>query len=162
EGDQVRLTGQVLDPGSLDDQTIVITWGDGLAPITSVVKLQPGQTSFEAVRVYADDTGPGASTGYSIGVQAIDKAGATAATSTSLTVTNGAPKVSYAGTGASTPTAVELQALVSDPGALDTFTYAWTVSPGGQTGSGSTFSFPATALGAYNVSLTVTDKDGGA
>lgn len=51
EADVATLTGRIIDPGTLDTQTVVVDWGDGTAP-------QPVQTvgrTFSATHVYADD-----------------------------------------------------------------------------------------------------------
>ena len=57
-------------------------------------------------------------------------------------------------------------ATVTDPSAADTdagFSYAWSATANGSsiaTGSDPTFAFSMAAVGSYDVSLTVTDKDG--
>src|SRR5262249_10958694 len=60
---------------------------------------------------------------------------------------------------------VTLNGTFSDPGTLDTFTYKWhVVSSNGQAisdGTGTSFSFTPVGNGAYTVTYTVTDKDGG-
>jgi Ca2+-binding RTX toxin-like protein len=160
EGEAARLTGTVLDPGTNDGQTIEINWGDGLQPATTTIPLLPGQTTFEAVRTYGDVAGPGSSSVYAIGLTVRDKDGASASAGTTITVRNLAPSVSVVSTPASTTTGLQVQALVADPGVLDRFNYAWSVGPGGLTGQGPTFGFPTSALGTYNLVLTVTDKNG--
>src|SRR5205807_824060 len=71
---------------------------------------------------------------------------------------NGAPASSPEGT------AINLTSSVSDPGTLDTQSYAWTVTKNGNpyaSGSLANFSFTPNDNGTYVVSLTVTDNDGG-
>jgi uncharacterized delta-60 repeat protein len=57
---------------------------------------------------------------------------------------------------------VTLSATIGD-NALDTHTYAWTVSQGANvmTGTGTTFTFTPPDNGSYNVALTVRDDDNG-
>src|SRR5205823_12678813 len=62
-------------------------------------------------------------------------------------------------------TTVNLSGSFTDPGVLDTHTFAWTVAAGGGQavagGTGQTFSFTPAAAGTYTVTFTVTDDDGG-
>ena len=61
-------------------------------------------------------------------------------------------------------TAISLGTVVSDPGAADTHTYAWKVTKNGQvyaTGTANTIAFTPDDDGIYDVSLIITDDDGG-
>jgi large repetitive protein len=59
-------------------------------------------------------------------------------------------------------TVISLSSSVSDPGLVDTFTYAWTVKKNGiaygATGSNTTFSFTPDDNGSYAVSLSVSRR----
>jgi ELWxxDGT repeat protein len=70
----------------------------------------------------------------------------------------GAPVASHAGT------SIYLSSSVVDPGVLDTHTYSWVVSDGSTTvasGTDAGISFTPSQVGTYEVTLTVTDNDGG-
>jgi PKD repeat protein len=72
-------------------------------------------------------------------------------------VINGAPSIGSVGS------TITLTNTVTDPGSLDTFTYAWSVTKDGNpfaSGTSASFSFTPDAVGAYEVTLVVTDKDG--
>lgn len=87
---------------------------------------------------------------------------------TTLTVTNVAPTIiqfAVPATGVE-GTAISVSGSATDPaGALDPLTYTWTVAAGnGQPiapGNGQNFSFTPTDDGTYDVTLTVSDGDGG-
>jgi peptidoglycan/xylan/chitin deacetylase (PgdA/CDA1 family) len=84
----------------------------------------------------------------------------------SVHVLNVAPTPSITGAPTTSPegTAISLGSTVSDPGADETFTHAWSVTKDGTTyGSGGTsadFSFTPNDNGSYVVTLTVTDSAG--
>jgi Ca2+-binding RTX toxin-like protein len=85
---------------------------------------------------------------------------------TTIHVNNVAPTAAILGAPASSVegSPISLSSSVSDPGAADTFTYAWTVLKDGAAfaaGSEASFSFLADDNGTYAITLTVTDKDGG-
>ena len=59
---------------------------------------------------------------------------------------------------------ISLGSTIIDPGTLDTHTFDWSVTKGGNpyaTGSGATFDFTPDDNGTYVVTLTATDDDGG-
>src|SRR5262249_55561410 len=86
-----------------------------------------------------------------------------------ITVNNVAPTAAIVGAPTSSPegSAIDLTSTVSDPSTADTtagFTYAWSVTKDGNpfaTGSDADFSFTPDDNGSYQVTLSVTDKDGG-
>ena len=86
----------------------------------------------------------------------------------SITINNVAPTVTITGAPASSPegVAIALGSTVTDPGAGDTFTYAWSVSGGPFTDTltdgitntnGTQYNFTPSAAGNYVVSVAVTD-----
>ncbi|MEM6470121.1 MAG: hypothetical protein AAF802_11245, partial [Planctomycetota bacterium] len=85
EGQRVKLTGDVIDPG-IDDGTFVdVLFGNGLG---TVFMLQPGETSFETYVTYEDDGN------YQIQVSATDDDGLKSSTETlSIAVANDAPSI---------------------------------------------------------------------
>src|SRR5262249_52758464 len=95
-----------------------------------------------------------------------DKDGGVGTDTAVITVNNVAPTASAGGNQTvNEGNSVALTGTVSDPGALDTFTYNWhVVSTNGQAisdGTGRNFSFTPRDNGTYTVTFTVTDKDGG-
>src|SRR5262249_7659209 len=110
---------------------------------------------------------------YVVTLAATDKdGGVSPQASATITVDNVAPTAAVTGATASghSPegTASRLGSTVTDPSAADTkagFTYAWSVTRNGvayASGSAAGFSFTPNDNGTYVVSLTATDKDGGA
>ena len=88
---------------------------------------------------------------YTVYGRVYDKDGGLSAVySTTVVVNNVAPSVAINGAPGTSPegTAIALGSTVTDPGTLDTLTYAWTVSKNGTAGyavaSGTTFSFTPT------------------
>ncbi|MGA2496150.1 MAG: cohesin domain-containing protein [Tepidisphaeraceae bacterium] len=105
---------------------------------------------------------------YTISLQVTDASNNTSTATTTVTVTNVPPSPIITGVpaGNSSPeeTPINLGVNPNDPGILDTFTYAWTVTRSGTVFASSTagnFSFTPDVPGAYNVQVVVTDKDGG-
>lgn len=103
-----------------------------------------------------------------IQVMATDQAGRTATSEAVINVVNVAPTAAIIDAPVLTleGTAINLDSWVSDPGAADTsFTYAWSVKKDGSDytsgGTESKFSFTPNDNGSYEVSLSVTDDDGG-
>jgi hypothetical protein len=148
EGSPVQFTGDVVDSAALAAQAGDILWdfGDG---ITATGILTPTHTF--------QDNGV-----FTVTLTAAGTTGVPGSAQTPITVNNVAPIV-MAGPdqGAKTGQVVAFSGSFSDPGALDTHTYQWHFGDG-TTASGSlapTHIF--TAAGAFTVTLTVTDKDGG-
>ncbi|MEM6468239.1 MAG: hypothetical protein AAF802_01625 [Planctomycetota bacterium] len=83
EGNRVVLTGDVVDPGTDDNVSVVVQWGDGQS---DRVELAPGESTFEVYSTYANDGS------YEILVDATDDRGAAAARTTlSVAIANDAP-----------------------------------------------------------------------
>jgi ELWxxDGT repeat protein len=107
---------------------------------------------------------------YAVTLTATDKdGGVSAPASATITVFDVAPTVTLTAPATSPEgTAITPSALITDPSPVDVaagFTEAWSVTKNGApyaTGSGAGFSFTPDDNGTYVVTLTATDKDGGA
>ncbi len=82
-----------------------------------------------------------------------------------LTVNNVAPTPTISGAPATSPegTLISLTGSATDPGVLDTYTLAWTVTKNNAfyaSGTGSNFNFAPDDNGSYRVTLTATDNNG--
>jgi len=111
----------------------------------------------------ADLDGP---TSQDVRVRVTDDAGRSATTTTVVNVANVAPTAAIGGAPATSPegTAINLTGQVTEPCADDTLTYAWVVKKNGSSyasGSGTGLTFTPDDNGSYEVSLTVSDDDGG-
>jgi hypothetical protein len=148
------LSGDIVDPGTQDTQTVVISWGDGSTNTT--VSLAAGATSFTTQHPYLDDNPTGTpSDTYAISVSVTDKDGGSTTGSTSATVDNVAPTItSFAGTdslaGALAFTPSTFNGTFTDPGTLDTHTAVLNWG----TGEGST----SLALGPNVLALSTTHQ----
>ena len=96
-----------------------------------------------------------------IGLRVTDAAGNVDTDTAAVTVNNVAPTI----TGVTTPTGnegspISFSATITDPGVLDTHTYAWLFGDGG-TATGATASHTFADDGTFTVQVTVTDDDGG-
>ncbi|MCH2113645.1 MAG: PKD domain-containing protein [Pirellulales bacterium] len=160
---QLQLT--FADPGTLDSHWIDIDWGDGTSVET--ISLIPGARSLAATHQYLDDNPTGTLTDtYQVAVTVTDDDTGMSMVTAPIVVNNVMPTITIDGEPATSSegTAISLASTVVDPGSLDTFAYAWVVSAGGNivaTGSGPTFSFTPADNGGHEVTLTVTDDDGG-
>ena len=100
---------------------------------------------------------------YAVSLTVTDDDGGTTTATRTLMVQNVAPRLTISTDPAGTPSAsnVALVSLVTDPGSIDTFTYAWTVTRNGAafgtTGFGPTYSFNPSVGGTFVVTLTVND-----
>lgn len=155
EGTAIQLTSSVSDPGVLD--TFTYAW--------SVTKNGAA---------YANGAGttlnftPDDNATYVVSLTVTDNAGGVGTDQRTVIVTNVAPTASITGAPASSPQgqAISVGSSVTDPGARDTFTYAWTATKQGDSssfasGSNATFTFTPNFTGRVVVTLIVTDKDGG-
>jgi hypothetical protein len=152
---QVGGSGQDYEMFFAEDQsaaTYTYSWdfGDG-AGISGTLTPQ---------HVYADD---GA---YAVTLTVRASDGTVMSDGLTVSVANVAPTAGITGAPAigDEGTPVTLAAAVSDPGALDTFTYLWTVTKNGDayaTGTDASLTFTPDDNGVYAALLSVTDKDGG-
>ena len=174
EGSAVTVAVNFADDGLADTHTATIDWGDGTRK-SGVVTEVNGTGSVTATHVYADDGT------YEVTAVVTDDGGATSSVTLATTITNAAPVV-VAGPNTSTRAAQQtIFGLVtfSDPGfgLTESFTASvdWgdgtpvepatvTVDTGsagqptvGQVSATHTFA----AVGAYTVTVSVTDDDGG-
>ncbi|MEM8680643.1 MAG: PKD domain-containing protein, partial [Planctomycetota bacterium] len=84
EGDRVRLTGQLTDPGLLDTFTLEVDWGDG---DTEAINLSEGTDAFELTHLYTTDGT------FDILVTITDDDGGMDVDTPSVTVENAAPEI---------------------------------------------------------------------
>jgi choice-of-anchor A domain-containing protein/RHS repeat-associated protein len=159
EGSQYTLTLSASnDPGQDTISSWFIDWGDGntqsvTGNVTTLTHTYLQGPSSVTVKAWASD-----------------EDGTYASNTLSLSVLNVAPTGTI--TGAPTApieigTSVTLGSTVTDPGTLDTHTFAWVITKDGNaynpssstTLNASTLSWTPTTPGAYQITLTVTDDD---
>src|SRR5262249_21135429 len=162
EGSTLTVAVHATDPNP--GQTLTYSLAPG-APARATIDAATG------VFTWTPDDGPATA---SVTVRATDNGSPARSTTQSfgITVNNVAPTASLTGlpaTGHSPEgTAISLGSSVTDPSSADTvagFSYAWSVTKNGAafaSGTSSGFSFTPDDNGTYVVSLTATDKDGGA
>ena len=162
EGAEYSLTlGTITDPGIDTVTQWIVHWGDG--------ESDTYDTGGEKTHIYADDNPSGTTSDpYTITVDLVDEDGThTGAGSKEITVANVAPTVAILSPPIPRPEGTEfiLTSSVTDPSLADTHTYVWTVTRDGSsypTQTDADFSFTPDDNGNYEVTLTVTDDDGGA
>ena len=117
EGSPVTFAPTVSDPGG-DPLTYLWNFGDNTT-----------STSATPTHTWADE-GTGT---YTVTLTVTDDAGATAQATTNVTVANAAPAITSISppTNPTEGTGGTFSAVVTDPGTLDTHTYAWTFGDGG-------------------------------
>lgn len=168
EGDSIQLTGAFADPDPSDPHTVVIKWGDGTS---TTLPLAAGTFNFQTSHKYTDDP-PGLNDNYKIDVTVTDAAGKSTTNSTSVTVTNVKPTLPASGGIAIGDQDTPLGQTISffDPGA-DTFTATATFgdappdAPPENIPVGPSQSFVLNHIykteGTFDISVTLTDDDGG-
>ncbi len=149
EGQLLAFSATATDPG---DDTLTYTWDFGDESET--------QSGTDVSHTYDDDGL------YTVTLTVTDEDGGETIQTAPVTVDNVAPTVSILGAPAEPQIGVpiDLSASVTDPGVLDTHTYAWSVTLDGAPyadGIDPTFSFTPADTGIYVVTLTVTDDDDG-
>ncbi len=166
EGQVATLTGTFSDPGTGDDHTVEIDWGDGGGNETFLIPQGDRLFSLEHMydddgdydvrfSVFDDDRDPGlpdpGDVGFSYDI--IDQ----------IEVLNVAPTATInAQANAIEGQTIKISATVSDDGAADTFTYAWLIKLNGQGVASSAlpnFDFTPAIEGIYDVALVVSDDE---
>ena len=161
EGAPINVTAMVIDASSVDSTA-------GFSYVWSATKngLAYASGSAAGFGFTPEDNGT-----YVVSLTATDKdGGVSAVASATINVTNVAPTAAIIGAPSSGAegTVINLTSAVSDPSSADTaagFTYFWSVTKNGAafaSGSVANFAFTPNDNGTYVVSLTVTDKNGGA
>ncbi len=154
EGDTLNFYAQYYDSGWTDDLTIELDYGDG-SPIEEWEDTYYGWELMH--HVYEDDGF------YNITLTVTDEDGAVGTDTMMVEVHNVAPTVELGGPYMTTTEGAcnYFDATMIDPGADDTHTIEWDFGDG-TTASGSLALYHRyTENGVYNVTLNVTDDDGG-
>ena len=156
EGGTFTSSGAFTDPGA-ESWTATVDYADGSGVQT--LPLNADKT-FALSRTYADNGT------YRVTVRVDDGDGGIGTATVLVTVRNVPPLVAIEGAPATVPegTAISLTSTVTDPGTLDTFTYAWSVTKDGSlyaSGTDPALAFTPDDNGSYVVTLVVTDDDGG-
>ncbi len=165
EGGSTSLSGSFTDPGTLDEHTVKIDWGDGE---TETVDLAAGILTFSGVPHTYLDNGT-----YTISVSVSDDAVIfSAAVTTSITVSNVAPEIgplNLAPDSILEGGSTLLSGSFNDAGGMDTLTATidWgdgnteTVTYGGSAPYNFGNSHIYLQDGIYTITFTVSDADGG-
>jgi hypothetical protein len=171
EGGSVALTGNFIDPGTMDTHTVDINWGDGSADNT--VRLAAGVLTFGPVSHNYLNNLPG-NAPYTIQVTVTDQNDASGSGSIPLVVDNVAPanlQLGFAKDPINQGDTATLNGSFTDPGVLDTHTVVINWGDGSAT---TTLNLAANVLNftanhpyqdgrpnndPYTVQVTVTDDD---
>jgi PKD repeat protein len=147
EGQAVTFSATANDPGILDTLTYNWNFGD----VTNSI------AGKDVPHTFADNGT------YNVVLTVTDKDGGVTSQTTTVTVDNVVPaivnivKPDRINEGQS----VEFTATATDPGILDTLTYAWNFGDNTNPVTGQSATHTYADNGNYNIILTVTDKDGG-
>jgi PKD repeat protein len=161
EGTSVSFAFSCSDPGIADTWTASVDWGDGNSDNLGTVTCN--SDPFDAAHTYADNGN------YTVTLTVTDDDGGSGSDTASANIANVAPTISSLGTGSAAACGGNntLTINFSDPaGSYDT--YSATINWGdGNTqtfnniSSGDSFNHAYANAGAYTVSVTVSDEDGG-
>jgi Ca2+-binding RTX toxin-like protein len=151
EGTAINVSATSTDPGTFDNATYA--W--------SVTKNGNPYASGSGVSFSFT---PDDNASYVITLTATDNDLSAGTTTATVSVTNVAPTPTIHGAPALSPegTAINVSATSTDPGTMDTATYAWSVTKNGSpyaSGAGVNFSFTPDDNASYVITLTATDKD---
>jgi hypothetical protein len=154
EGTPISLTSSVSDPSPTDSFTYF--W--------SVAK--NGTTYGAASNASSYTFTPNDNGSYVVSLKVKDDDGGSTTVTKTITVTNVAPTPLINGVPSDNTspegTAISLSGAATDPGSLDTVTYAWTVTKNSQFfvgGTGASFIFTPNDNGSYLVTLKATDNN---
>ena len=185
ENEFTTLSGEIVDPGTLDTFVLALNWNDqtatqsipfGTDPIDAQgITWNPETRQFTVEHRYLDDgLTPGGAPffNYQIDLTVTDDDTGSSDSQTTVRVTNTDPTPTITGLPSETVfegAPITLTSQIADPGTLDTFTYAWSVTRGGlpyDDGTGdptdqAKFTFLPDDDGDYQVTLRVTDDDTG-
>ncbi len=182
ENESTTLEGVISIDGTLGSITLDLSWGDPLSPLDTQqftlgtmplsqalgdgIDWDPLAFTFAIDHQYLDDN----PTGDAVNTYTID-ASITFDTemtsdSTTVDVSNVSPTATISGSpGTSNEgTPLSLSIVLTEPGTLDILTYDWQVTKDGNpfaVSSGATLDFTPDDEGTYQVTLLVTDDDGG-
>lgn len=163
ENQVITLTGRLADPDALDTHTLVVGWGDGTLTQT-LPTLGVGVIDFTATHQYLDDNPTGTPSDLNtISLALSDNYTHTVFTTTHVTVNNVPPTVNV-GPNLATHrnAALQFNGAYTDPGTLDTHTFAWNFGDGSIIITGTlTPTHTYTVTGTFTATLTVTDDDTG-
>ncbi len=173
ENGTAQVSGTIVDPGTQDTFDVEINWGDGSS---NVFPYSAGSTTFSETHQYLDDNPTGTPSDiYNVSVTVTDDDGGTGAAQTTNTVNNVNPVVTASGQTINENGTAQVSGTIVDPGTQDTFD----VEINWGDGSSNVFPYSAgsttfsethqylddnptgTSSDIYNVSVTVTDDDGG-
>ncbi|HEY3919271.1 MAG TPA: PKD domain-containing protein, partial [Stellaceae bacterium] len=170
EGSTISVTGAFADPGALDTQSVMITWGDGTK---SAATVDETTHLFTAAHQYLDESG---AAGYAVVATLTNSDNLTATASTDINVTNVKPLITQLNLSDQTPVEGEtltLNGAFFDPGTQDG--HSALINWGDGTTSLATLdnqtqTFVAThqyldanyngQQGAFKITTTVSDDDG--
>jgi uncharacterized repeat protein (TIGR01451 family) len=160
EGESITLTGTITAPGLLDSFTLVIDWGDGLS---ETVNYPSGTTSFQQPHLYLDDDPSGTDVDdYNIQMTLTDSDDGMVEKQAIVTVRNISPTVNIGPDLQIMPgDVITFTGTFTDPGLLDTFSYDLNLGNGTTVVDTLALTYIYTEPGSYDVTLTVTDDDGG-
>lgn len=164
------LTGTITDPGTFDDFTMIVFWGDSFVEQVNFSPSSTGSQTFTLTHRYLDDNPSGTPQDtLTIVANLTDDDAGSDLESTIVTIHNVAPVMT--GFIAGPTMAVPGQPLAymapsfTDVGTQDTHSLAWEVRDGANavvaTGSGSSLNFTPTTVGSYSVAFTVSDDVSG-
>ncbi|WP_219892241.1 PKD domain-containing protein [Chamaesiphon polymorphus] len=146
EGESVTFSATATDPGILDTLTYSWNFGDST----------PGASGQNVNHIFVDNGN------YNVTLTVTDKDGAATTQTVVAKVDNVAPTI----VSIAKPTTIKegesvaFAATVTDPGVLDTLTYSWNFGDSTPVSSGQNVNHTFADNGNYNITLTVTDKDG--
>jgi hypothetical protein len=158
EGSTATLTLNSGDVGGVSDVPYTYVWSitKNGSPYGTTNTVTASATSTPLV-FSPDDNGT-----YVFSATVTDDTGTPGTLSQTVTIANVAPTATISGAPASVAegSSSTLTASSTDPGLLDTVTYAWKATKGAVTltGTGPTYAFAPTVFGTYTVTLSATDN----